>query len=106
IYSIDRFASPSALVGYFGVFPELVDVSGTHKDGTPKTGRVLTMSRRGNDHVRRLLYLAAQSAAKHNPAVAKVFHRIRAMGKPYNTAIGHCMAKLLRQVYAVWVKDC
>ena len=27
------------------------------------------------------------------------------MGKPYNRIIGHCMAKLLRQVYAVWAKD-
>jgi hypothetical protein len=27
-------------------------------------------------------------------------------GKDYNVAIGHCMAKLLRQVFALWKKDC
>ena len=55
--------------------------------------------------MRRLLYTAAQSAARHNPAVRALYARQAAMGKPYNLIIGHCMAKLPRQVYAVWVKD-
>ena len=77
------------------MFPEEVDVSGTQKDGKPKTGRVFRMSRKGNDLVRRLLYTAAQCAVKHNPPVKALFARLRASGKDYNTAIGHCMAKLL-----------
>ena len=31
IVSIKRFATPTALIGYFGVFPEEVDVSGTDR---------------------------------------------------------------------------
>lgn len=27
-------------------------------------------------------------------------------GKSYNVCLGHCMAKLLRQVFAVWKQDC
>ena len=104
--TIDRFRSAEALIGYFGIFPEEVDVSGVNKDGTPKTGKVLRMSRKGNDLVRRLLYTAAQAAARHNPAVRALYARLRAAGKDHNTAIGHCMAKLLRQVFAVWTKDC
>ncbi len=106
IVSIERFRSANALIGYFGVFPEEVDVSGTNKDGSPKTGKVTIMSRKGNDLVRRLLYTAAQTAIKHNPPVRALYARVRAQGKDYNTAIGHCMAKLLRQVFAVWTKDC
>lgn len=103
--SIDRFKSASSLIGYFGIFPEEMDTSGTHRDGTPKTATSFRMSRKGNDLVRRLLYTAAQSAVRHNPAVAALYARQAAMGKAYNLIIGHCMAKLLRQVYALWSKD-
>lgn len=106
IVSIKRFRSAEALIGYFGIFPEEVDVSGTNKDGSPRSGKVVKMSRKGNDLVRRLLYTAAQAASKHNPPVRALFARLRAKGKQYNTVIGHCMAKLLRQVFAVWTKDC
>ena len=106
IISIERFRSASALIGYFAVFPEEVDVSGTDKSGRPKRGREMHMSRKGNDLVRRLLYTAAQCATKHNPAVKALFARQMAKGKAYNVAIGHCMAKLLRQVFGVWTRDC
>ena len=103
--SINRFKSDSSVIGYFGIFPEELETSGTHRDGTPKAATSFHMSRKGNDLVRRLLYTAAQSAARHNPAVGALYARQAAMGKAYNLIIGHCMAKLLRQVYAVWVKD-
>lgn len=103
---IERFNSDSAVIGYFGIFPEEVDASGTERDGqTPKKGTIIKMSAKGNDLVRRLLYTAAQTASKHNPAVKAVFARQAALGKHYNVVIGHCMAKLLRQVYAVWAMD-
>ena len=105
IVSIERFATPTALIGYFGVFPEEVDVSGTDRQGNPKQGREIHMSRKGNDLVRRLLYTAAQCAVIWNPPVKALFARLRD-GKEYNVCIGHCMAKLLRQVFALWTKDC
>jgi len=105
IVTIDRFETPSALIGYFGVFPEEVDVSGTNRQGNPKKGTEIRMSRKGNDQVRRLLYTAAQCAVKWNPPVKALFARLMADGKDYNVAIGHCMAKLLRQVFALWKKD-
>ena len=106
IVSIDRFRSASALIGYFGVFPEEVDVSGTDRQGQPKRGNEIHMSRKGNDLVRRFLYNAAQCAVKWNPPVKALFARLMAAGKNYNVALGHCMAKLLRQVFALWTKDC
>lgn len=104
--SIDRFRSAKALVGYFGVFPEEIDVSGTDRQGQPKRGTAFHMSRKGNDLVRWFLYLAAQSASKWNPPVKALFARLMAAGKSYHVAIGHCMGKLLRQVFALWTKDC
>lgn len=106
IVSIDRFETASSLIGYFGVFPEEVDVSGTDRLGNPKRGTEIHMSRKGNDLVRGLLYTAAQSAVKWNPPVKALFARLMANDKHYNVAIGHCMAKLLRQVFALWNKDC
>jgi len=105
IVSIDRFDTAKALIGYFGVFPEEVDVSGTDRQGHPKQGTEIHMSRKGNDLVRRLLYTAAQCAVKWNPPVKALFARLMADGKDYNIAIGHGMAKLLRQVFALWKKD-
>ena len=106
IVSINRFQTASSLIGYFGVFPEEVDVSGADRHGNPKQGTEIHMSRKGNDLVRRFLYTAAQCAAKWNPPVKALFTRLMAEGKDYNVAIGHCMAKLLRQVFALWKKDC
>jgi transposase len=106
IVDIHRFDTASSLIGYFGVFPEEVDVSGTDRLGHPKRGTEMHMSRKGNDLVRRLLYTAAQCAVTWNPPVKALFARLRAEGKDYNVALGHCMAKLLRQVFAVWKKDC
>jgi len=106
IVSIDRFPTASSLIGYFGVFPEEVDVSGTDPQGKPKPGTEIHMSRKGNDLVRRLLYTSAQCAAKWNLPVRALFARLMAEGKGYNVATGHCMAKLLRQVFALWKKDC
>lgn len=105
IVDIDRFETDSALIGYFGVFPEEVDVSGTDRHGNPKKGREIRMCRKGNDLVRRLLYTAAQCAATWNPPVKALYARQRAAGKVYNVAIGRCMAKLLRQVFALWKKN-
>ena len=105
IVSIDQFPMAKHLVGYFGVFPEVYRLSGAEKDGTPKTGTYVRMSSKGSDLVRRLLYLAAQAAARHNPAIKATYARQLADGKNPNVAIGHCMAKLLRQVFGVCKYD-
>ena len=58
------------------MFPEEVDVSGTDRQGSPKQGTEIHMSRKGNDLVRRLLYTAAQCAVKWNPPVAALFQPV------------------------------
>lgn len=103
IVSINRFASPEKLVGYFGLFPE------EHSSGIDRQGRSQSrathMSRKGNDLVRRYLFCAARCAMRHNPAVRALSARLRARGTRGDVALGHCMRKLLHLVFAVWATD-
>lgn len=97
----ERFATPSKLVGYFGVFAE-EHSSGMDKDGAPKVGRKKCMSRQGNDLVRKYLWNAAKTAIVHNPAIKALYHRLRSRGMRGDVALGHCMRKLLHLVFAIW----
>jgi transposase len=102
ILDIDRFAAAGQLVNYFGVLPVEAS-SGVERDGTPRGPKRYRMSPRGNDLVRRYLWMAALSAARHNPACRALYARVRAKhpDRP-SIAIGHVMRKLLHLAYAVW----
>ena len=63
------------------------------------------MSEKGADLVRRYLWNAAKSALLHNPAIHDLYARQRAKGKRGDVAMGHCMRKLLHQVFGVWASD-
>jgi transposase len=49
----------------------------------------------GRGKVRRCLYMAAQSAAQHNPVIRDYVQRLLARGKPYKCAMVAAMRKLL-----------
>src|SRR5436305_1509461 len=60
------------------------------------------MSRRGNDLVRRYLWMAALSAIRCNPAVKALSARVVAKHpKQKGIAVGHAMRKLLHLVFAL-----
>jgi transposase len=102
IVAIDRFDTEAKLVGYFGTFP-VEAASGIDRDGRRRPPRRYVMCQRGNDLVRRYLYLAALSAAQHNPAVRPLYQRVRAKHPDHPAvAVGHAMRKLLHLVFAVW----
>jgi len=104
IVDINRFATADKLVGYFGAFPE-EHSSGVDKNGNPLPLGSLHMSRKGCDLARGHLWNAALTAIRCNPAVRPLYHRLKAKGKRGDVAMGHCMCKLLRLVYAVWKTD-
>jgi hypothetical protein len=80
--------------------------SGIDRDGRPRPSRRWVMSKRGNDLVRRYLWMAALSAVQCNPAVRALYHRVAAKNpKEKAVAIGHAMRKLLHLVFAVWNTD-
>jgi transposase len=104
IVDIGRFDSSSDLIGYFGCYPEYRD-SGTDPQGKAKRRVGWCMAAQGNDLVRRNLYMAAQAAAQHNPAIKALYARQRQLGKEHGVAIGHCMTKLLRIAHSLWKKN-
>ncbi len=64
------------------------------------------MSKRGNDLVRRYLWMAALAAVQFNPAVRALYLRVVAKHPEHKAiAIGHAMRKLLHLVFAVWKTD-
>lgn len=99
--SIERFATPENLVGYFGVFPE-ENTSGVDRAGNKIPPGTMHMSAKGSDLVRRYLFNAAKSAIQHNAAVRDLYARLRKKGTRGDVALGHCMRKLLHQVFGVW----
>lgn len=101
IVSIDRFAKPEHLVSYFGAFPE-ENSSGVDKRGNPIPIGTMQMSRKGNDLVRSLLWMACQSAVQHNPVIRALYARQKAAGKRGDVALGHCLRKMLHLVFAIW----
>jgi len=102
IVSIDRFATAGKLVAYFGVLPIEVS-SGVDRDGRPRGPKRYVMSRRGNDLVRRYLWMAALSAVRFNPAVRALYARVVARNPQHKAvAVGHAMRKLLHLVLAIW----
>jgi transposase len=97
-----RFVEPGKLVGLFGVFPVEAS-SGIDRDGKSRLPVRMVMCKRGNDLVRRYLWMAALSAAIHNPAVKPLYQRVRAKHPEQpSIAIGHVMRKLLHLALAVW----
>src|SRR5262249_36839701 len=102
ILDIERFASPAKLVAYFGALPIEV-ASGVDRDGKARGPRRFVMSRRGNDLVRRYLWMAALSAIRCNPAVRALYARVVASHPQQKAiAIGHAMRKLLHLAFAIW----
>jgi transposase len=102
ILDIGRFASPAKLVAYFGTLPIEV-ASGVDRDGKARGPRRFVMSRRGNDLVRRYLWMAALSAIRCNPAVRALYARVVAKHPDHKAiAVGHAMRKLLHLVWAIW----
>jgi transposase len=102
LVSIDRFATPGKLVAYFGALP-IEASSGVERDGQARDPRRWVMSRRGNDLVRRYLWMAALSAIRCNPAVRALYARVVAKHPQQKAvAVGHAMRKLLHLVFAIW----
>lgn len=93
IEDIRRFASPSKLCGYFGVYPAIKE-SG---DKQP----VVRMSKKGRAAMRATLYLCANSAVLKDAHLKAIYHKHRKQGKSHKQALGVVMHKLLRIIWGV-----
>lgn len=94
IGDIERFSEPAKLVAFAGIDPT-VNQSGEF-EGTKNH-----MSKRGSPYLRRAVWLAAMTAAFHDPVMSEFYQKKRAEGKPHRTAIGAVCRKMLYVIYAL-----
>ena len=77
----------------------LVGVAPMNRDSGRKRGKRRTIG--GRSSVRKVLYMAALTAAKRNPVIQAFYERLRAAGKPAKVALTACMRKLLTILNAI-----
>lgn len=89
-----KFNSSKKLSAYVGLTPRIYE-SGTSVKGK---GHITKM---GNRHLRKLLYLCAWSAKHHNQHCIQMYNRLHERGKPEKLIKIAIANKLLRQAYAI-----
>jgi transposase len=86
--------SAQAAAAYAGLAPR------EYRSGT-SVKRTTRLSKRGNAHLRRALFMPALTAMRCNPAVQALCARLRAKGRSRMVALGAAMRKLLMLAYGV-----
>lgn len=89
-----RFKTVKQLCAYVGMTPRIYE-SGSSIKGKARICKL------GMSKVRRLLYVCAWSAKRHNKACAELYERLLAKGKAKKLALVAVANKLLRQAFAV-----
>lgn len=89
-----RFATAEQLAAYLGLVP-VEWVSGSSIKGRPR------MSKAGPAHLRKLLYMPAVVAVRHNPHIRALYERLIKHGKHKMAAIGAAMRKLAHLCFGV-----
>lgn len=92
-----KFESSKKLSAYVGLAPRIYE-SGTSIKGK---GHITKM---GNKQVRKLLYICAWSAKRHNPQCKQMYERLSKKGKPEKVIKVAIANKLLRQAFAIGSK--
>lgn len=87
LMSVHDFQSADQLSAYLGLVPV------QRQSGSSLIGRS-RLAKNGPSMLRRLLYLPAITASRHNPCVKALYDRLIAQGKPKMAALGAAMRKL------------
>ena len=95
--NISRFSSYKKLIAYCGFDPSIYQ-SGKRKIESH-------ISKRGNAHLRRIVWLMSVSVVIHNEYFRDYFERKRSHGLPYKKAMIAVSHKLLRTMYAMLKKQ-
>jgi len=95
--NVARFPNVSKLVAYLGLDPMV------RESGDMKCSR--RISKRGSVRIRCILYQNALTAVQQPGPLQDYYQRLRAAGKHHMVALVACMNKLLRIIYACWLKE-
>ena len=90
---IEKFGNPKQLVAFIGLNPQI------HQSGTSLNHSHL--SRTGHSDLRKMLYMPALVAIKHNPILKQFYNKLVAKGKPKKVALCAVMRKLVHIIYGV-----
>lgn len=91
--NLSRFGTPQQLSAFVGLNPK------PHQSGKRQLpGHI---SKQGQPYLRTLLYMCAQSAARHNRACRALYERLLQRGKKKKVALIAVANKLLKQVFVV-----
>jgi transposase len=103
-------------VASFSMLADLPELGTLNRQQISKLVGVAPLNRdsgqqRGSRHIyggraglRRVLYMAALTASRHNPVLREFYQRLRANHKPFKVAITACMRKLL-SIINVMIRD-
>lgn len=94
IGDVERFESAKQLAAYVGLTPK------QHYSGS-SVKKYTRLSKMGNTHMRKALYMPAIVAKRYNPIVNAFCERLKAAGKSTMCIIGAAMRKLLHIIYGV-----
>ena len=102
-----------AAIGFMATFPDLSQY-GKAEDLAAACGlnprlkrsgssvhKQTRISKQGSSHMRKLFYLPALSATRHNPIVKEFYAKLVAKGKPKKSALIACERKLIMIAYGV-----
>ena len=92
---IERFSTPEKLIAYTGLDCRV------YQSGTSVQGKGY-ISKRGNGHLRHILFNAAFIARQYNPELKKYHEQKLKEGKHYFSAMCAVERKLIHLIYAVW----
>lgn len=88
------FNSAAQVAAFTGLVP-------VHNQSGDSVRQPSHLSKIGDSGLRRLLYMAAVVAIRHNPDVQSLYRRLRASGKSKMCALGAAMRKLVHICYGV-----
>lgn len=91
---VSLFDSAESAAAYAGLSPS------PYTSGT-SVKRLTHLSKKGNPHLRRALFMPALTAVRHNPIVKALYVRLISKGRPRMVGIGAAMRKLLMIAYGV-----
>jgi hypothetical protein len=93
IQSVHRFPTVKKLASFFGLHPAF-KLSGDGSAG-------FYMSKQGRKEPRRILFMVAIAAIKHNSLIGSIYKQRLEKGMPRMAAVGYFMHKILRIIYGM-----
>lgn len=90
----EKFETAKQVASFIGVNPS------PYESGTTVRKRGV-ISRKGNAYLRKLIYMAALSASRHNISCKNLYERLQLKGKDKKLALIAVANKLIRQAFAI-----